>query len=93
MSVQIGNVYLLGPIKSTLRPRIIAPCHLKQLRVYARDIWRDAVKLEKLWMKGQLAGYVQISREEEEIARLSPWKGCPAIIASDGLFDFGGGLR
>ena len=88
MSVEIGNVYLLGPIMSTLRPRIIAPDHLKQLKSYCRNLWHDAVTLERLWCKGKLSGYVRISEEEAEIARMSPWGGRPAIMASDGLFNF-----
>jgi hypothetical protein len=32
---------------------------------------------------------VRISEEELEITRLQPWKGSAAIIASDGLFNFG----
>ena len=33
--------------------------------------------------------YVDIEAEELEIARMQPWKGGPAIFASDGLFGFG----
>jgi len=91
MSVKMGNIYLLGPLKSTLRPRLITPAHLKQLKRYASNLWKDAVMLEKLWIKGKLNKHVQITSEEEEIARMSPWRGGPAIIASDGLFNFGGG--
>ncbi len=89
-SVAMGNIYLLGPIMNTLRPRIITKNHIKQLKVYAENIWRDALTLEKLWLDGKLTKYVQISREEEEIARLAPWQGRPALIASDGLFGFRG---
>jgi hypothetical protein len=89
-SVQMGNVYLLGPLMSTLRPRIIVPGHLSALRTYAKNLWEDARKLEALWQEGKLSKYVQISREEEEIARLAPWQGRPALIASDGLFNFRG---
>ena len=32
---------------------------------------------------------VKIEQEELDIARLQPWKGSAAIIASDGLFNFG----
>lgn len=89
-SVQMGNVYLLGPLMSTLRPRIITPQHLEELQAYAKSLWEDALKLEALWQQGRLAKYVQISKEEEEIAMLSPWQGNPALIASDGLFCFRG---
>ncbi len=87
-SVEMGNVYLLGPIMSTLRPRIITPAHIEQLKEYAKNLWQDALILDGLWLKGELSKYVQISEEEEAIARLSPWQGNPALIASDGLFGF-----
>lgn len=87
-SLNMGNVYLLGPIMSTLRPRIITLEHIQELQTYARNLWDDAVKLEALWREGKLTKYVQISREEEEIALLAPWNGKPALIASDGLFSF-----
>lgn len=88
-SVEMGNVYLLGPIMGTLRPRIIIQAHIEQLKEYAQNLWRDASILEGLWLKGKLTDYVQISPEEESIARLAPWQGRPALIASDGLFGFG----
>ncbi len=87
-SIKMGNVYLLGPIMNTLRPRIISPHHITQLKSYARNLWKDALKLEELYLEGKLKEYVQISPGEEEIARLSPWRGKPALIASDGLFGF-----
>jgi hypothetical protein len=87
-SIEIGNIYLLGPIMSTLRPRIITEHHIGELRVYADNLWRDAMKLEELWLAGKLSQYVQISPEEESIARLAPWRGKPALIAADGLFGF-----
>ncbi|MFC1577303.1 hypothetical protein ACFL3N_03075 [Candidatus Omnitrophota bacterium] len=91
-SVEIGNVYLLGPLMSTLRPRIITPEHVSQIREYGKNLWDDAVMLEKLWLEGKLTKYVQINKEEEEIARLCPWRGTPALMAADGLFGFGGDL-
>ncbi|MBL7081775.1 MAG: hypothetical protein ISS44_04340, partial [Candidatus Omnitrophica bacterium] len=87
-SIQMGNVYLLGPIMSTLRPRIITQDHLLNLQIYAQHLWEDAIQLEALWREGKLTKYVQINKEEEEIARLAPWGGSPALIASDGLFNF-----
>lgn len=87
-SLEMGNVYLLGPIMSTLRPRILAPAHLEQLRRYGQNLWDDALKLEKMWRQGKLTKYVQITEEEEEIARLCPWEGNIALMASDGLFGF-----
>ena len=89
MSAEMGNVYLLGPIMCTLRPRIITEAHISQLKEYAKNLWQDAMVLERLWLDGRLKQYVQISREEETIARLAPWQGRPALIASDGLFGFG----
>lgn len=88
-SIQMGNVYLLGPIMTTLRPRLITPEHLAQLQDYSWHIWRDAIKLEALWRDGRLSRFVEITQEEEQIARMQPWNGSIAIIASDGLFGFG----
>jgi hypothetical protein len=42
-----------------------------------------------MWLKGELEEILKIDPEELEIIRLQPWKGTPAIIASDGLFNFG----
>jgi len=91
-SIQLGNTYLLGPIMSTLRPRIITLNHLLDLQTYAKNLWDDAKKLERLWQQGRLIRYVQISKQEESIARLAPWQGMPGLIASDGLFNFRGNL-
>ena len=77
---------------STLRPRIVAEGQLRELKIYAKHLWHDAIKLEKLWMAGRLSKHVQITAEEERIARLAPWQGRAALIASDGLFNFGGGV-
>jgi len=41
-----------------------------------------------MWLAGELDEFVNIE-EELEIARINPWGGSAAIIASDGLFDFG----
>lgn len=87
-SIEMGNVYLLGPIMGTLRPRIITETHIEHLKEYARNLWHDALILEKLYLEGRLANFVQISPEEESIARLALWKGRPALIAADGLFGF-----
>ncbi|MBU1062438.1 MAG: hypothetical protein KJ952_06970, partial [Candidatus Omnitrophica bacterium] len=87
-SVDMGNVYLLGPIMNTLRPRIITQAHIDYLKQYAQNLWKDALTLEKLYLEGKLAKFVQISPEEEEIARFASWKGNAALIASDGLFGF-----
>lgn len=89
-SIEIGNVYLLGPIMNTLRPRIITPAHIEQLKEYGQNLWNDALILERLWLDGKLTKYVQISKEEEEIAKLAPWGGKQALIAADGLFGFTG---
>ena len=87
-SLEIGNVYLLGPLMNTLRPRIITEAHVEQLKEYAQNLWEDALVLEKLWLEGKLSKYVQISKEEEDIAKLASWNGRPALVASDGLFGF-----
>ncbi|MFC1666299.1 hypothetical protein ACFL0P_00315 [Candidatus Omnitrophota bacterium] len=89
-SIEMGNVYLLGPLMNTLRPRIITEAHVEQLKEYAQNLWQDALVLESLWLEGHLTKFVQISSEEEEIAQLAPWQGRPALIAADGLFGFQG---
>ncbi|WP_455367217.1 hypothetical protein [[Eubacterium] cellulosolvens] len=91
-ALQMGFIYLLGPIMTTLRPRIIDSGQLTQLQLYAKNIWDDVKKLESLWQEDKLTDYIQIGKEEEEIARLAPWHGSPALIASDGLFSFRGSL-
>ncbi|MFC1699704.1 hypothetical protein ACFL1I_07105 [Candidatus Omnitrophota bacterium] len=87
-SLKIGNVYLLGPLMNTLRPRLITEQHIVQLKEYAENLWQDALTLEKLWLEGKLSKFTQISPEEERIAGLCPWQGKPALIAADGLFGF-----
>ncbi len=91
-SIQMGFVYVLGPIMTTLRPRIITLKQLSDLQLYAKNLWDDVKKLEVLLQEGKLAEYVKMSKEEEEFVRLAPWHGSPAIIASDGMFNFGGNL-
>jgi hypothetical protein len=80
--------YLLGPIKIALRPRLIAPHQLGALARYCGAMWEDCLTLEKMWLSGELTDIVRIEEEELEIARLQPWRGAPAILASDGLFSF-----
>ncbi len=89
-SIEMGNVYLLGPIMTTLRPRIITLDHLEQLKRYSQDLWRDAMKLEGFWREGKLTDFVKICEAEAQIASLAPWEGRPGLIAADGLFSFGG---
>ncbi|UCD85675.1 MAG: hypothetical protein JSU92_05645 [Deltaproteobacteria bacterium] len=91
-AIELGFVYLLGPIMTTLRPRIITPRHLSQLQYYSKNLWEDAIKLSRLWREGKLTKFAEISEEEEEIARLAPWDGGPALICTDGLYSFGGHL-
>jgi len=81
--------YLLGPIKIALRPRLITPGQLDALAVYGRAVWSDCLTLEKMWLAGELEGYIDIEEEELAIARKQIWNGGPAIFAADGLFSFG----
>lgn len=81
--------YLLGPIKIALRPRLITLDQVEALAAYGSAMWSDCLVLEKMWQGGELDNVVKIEEEELEIARLQPWGGSPAIIASDGLFGFG----
>lgn len=89
MAMDHEFTYLLGPIKIALRPRIVTSHQLRALETYCSRLWADCISLEKLWLSGELDPIVKIEAEELEIARMQPWGGSPAIIASDGLFSFG----
>jgi len=81
--------YLLGPIWMAIRPRIVTQGHLDALARYGKSMWSDCLTLEKMWLDGELNEYVDIEKEELDIARSQPWNGGPAVFASDGLFSFG----
>jgi len=89
LAIEHSLIYLLGPIKMALRPRLITEPQLDSLRRYCMALWNDCLTLEEMWLSGKLDSIVKIDPEELEIIRLQPWKGAPAIIASDGLFNFG----
>ena len=89
MAMEFDFTYLLGPIKIALRPRVIGLDQIEALSVYCTQIWSDCLTLEKMWLSGELDEIIKIEAEELEIARMHPWGGSPAIIASDGLFGFG----
>ena len=89
MAMEHDFTYLLGPIKIALRPRVITTHQLESLENYCDAMWSDCLTLEKMWLSGELDDIVNIEKEELEIASLQPWGGTPAIIASDGLFNFG----
>ncbi len=89
-AVQMGHTYLLGPIPIALRPRLLKPAQVEELKTYCENVWQDCVALEKIWREGGLEGMLDISPEEEELARAQPWNGSPALLATDGLFSFGG---
>jgi hypothetical protein len=89
MAMDCDFTYLLGPVKIALRPRVITTRQIEALKNYGRKMWADCLTLEKLWQAGQLDDMINIDKEELEIARMSPWQGSAAIIASDGLFSFG----
>jgi hypothetical protein len=88
MAMEHSFTYLLGPIKIALRPRLLTPGHLTALRRYCALLWEDCLTLEGLWREGALDKLIHIENEELEIAKTQPWNGGPAIIASDGLFNF-----
>ena len=50
------------------------------------------VKLETIWRGGHLDPVVSIGPEEKALAHSQPWRGSPALMASDGLFSFGADL-
>ncbi|MBW2090066.1 MAG: hypothetical protein JRI37_14010, partial [Deltaproteobacteria bacterium] len=89
MTLEHEFTYLLGPIKIALRPRVITTDQLNALENYCTKLWSDCLILEKMWLAGELDEIIKIEEEELEIARMHPWGGDPAIIASDGLFSFG----
>lgn len=89
MAVEHRFTYLLGPIKIALRPRLISARQIEALKAYGSALWSDCLTLEKMWLSGELSSIVKIEEEELDIARMQPWGGSAAIIASDGLFDFG----
>ena len=84
-----GLIYLLGPIMTALRPRLVTLQQIEALQAYSRNLWKDCMLMEELWLEGNLTDIFQHSPKSEEIYRLQPWKGSPALIASDGLFGFG----
>ena len=89
MALECEFTYLLGPVRIALRPRLITAGQIGALRRYGEKLWEDCLTLEKMWLGGELDSYVNIEEEELEIARMNPWGGSAAVIASDGLFDFG----
>ncbi len=89
-SLKLGFTYLLGPIPTSLKPRMLKPQHIKGLMSYAQHLWQDAQTLEKLWQQGRLDEVAPITPQEKELARSAPWEGRPALMASDGLYNFRG---
>ncbi len=89
MAVEHGLTYLLGPIMTALRPRLVTPEQLDALQHYSRNLWEDCQVLEEAWRRGEIVDMLDEKEEAREIFRLQPWQGKPALIASDGLFGFG----
>jgi len=89
LAIDNSFTYLLGPIKMALRPRLITEAQMDALAVYCKKIWKDCIKLEKMWYSRELDHLISIEPEELRIARSQPWRGSEAIIASDGIFSFG----
>lgn len=83
--------YVRGPIPVALRPRIITEQQIAALNRYSAKLWSDCLTLEKMWLTGELADLIKVEEKQLEIARSQPWNGRRAIIASDGLFNFGAG--
>ena len=92
MALDCKFTYLLGPVRIALRPRLIIPAQIAALRRYGQKLWDDCLILEKMWLAGELDEFINIEEEELEIARMNPWGGSAAIIASDGLFNFGAAM-
>ncbi|NNL77274.1 MAG: hypothetical protein HKO68_13145 [Desulfobacterales bacterium] len=89
MAMDCDFTYLLGPVKIALRPRVITAHQIEALRIYGQKVWEDSLILDTMWQTGQLDHMIHIEKEELKIARMHPWGGSAAIIASDGLFSFG----
>jgi hypothetical protein len=89
MATDMEFTYLLGAVKVALRPRLITHEQIAAVKDYGHKLWADCLLLEKMWRAGELDEIVRIENEELDIARLQPWQGSAAIIASDGLFNFG----
>lgn len=89
MAMDCNFTYLLGPVRIALRPRVITVGQIQALKNYGRKLWSDCLILEEMWLAGEFDDMVKIEPEELEITKMNPWKGSPAIIASDGLFSFG----
>jgi hypothetical protein len=89
MATEMEFTYLLGPVKVALRPRLITREQIAAVNDYGQKLWADCLLLEKMWRAGELDEIVRIEKEELDIARMQPWQGSAAIIASDGLFNFG----
>jgi len=81
--------YLLGPIMTALRPRLITQGQLEAIQAYSKNLWNDCKRLERLWLDGSMPELHHNNDEALEIYRLQPWEGSPSLIASDGLFGFG----
>lgn len=93
MALDEHFTYLLGPVKMALRPRLITLDQIEYLKKYCAGIWSDCLILEKMWAAGELDSLLNIEPDELEIARSQPWRGSPAILASDGIFSFGAHKR
>jgi hypothetical protein len=90
LSMAMGNTYLLGPIPLAMRPRVLNESQISALNQYGLALWKDCVTLAGLWREGKLGRVAQITDAEREVAELAPWNGQTAMMASDGLFSFGG---
>ncbi len=88
-AVAMGLTYLLGPIRTALRPRILCEPQIKALSIYAKNIWDDSVLMEKEWRDGVLKDLIHLDDGVRELSLERPWRGSQALIASDGLFSFG----
>jgi len=92
LAMALGFTYLRGPIRILMRPRLLTLEQIAELKTYAQNLWNDSVALETLWREGRMNDYVQIGEEERKLAAMQPWGGGPALMVSDGLFNFGADL-
>jgi hypothetical protein len=81
--------YINGPIPIALRPRMITAQQISALQEYGENLYKDTLILEKMWLQGEFSDLIKLSKRDEEIIRLQPRADdTPAMMASDGLFNF-----
>lgn len=79
--------YLLGPIKTSLRPRLITTQQIIAFERYARALWQTCLTLNQL-AQGELKNFTK-KTAAIKFADENPWSGVPPLLAADGMFNLG----